>query len=217
MPKHLNNAELMKLNSLIIPDSYYIKICPQCRNHFVGYIFKTYCSKECRKLANPQKSNGAAKRNGKMKECKFCKKMFYASRKALEKQTYCSMECRNKARENKIIKICLNCKKEFKVKKSMERIRYCSKKCSYIYKRSLKDYDGALRIKRDMKRDGLIKECYKCGYNIHPEILVTHHIDRDRNNNVLENIAILCPNCHSKEHYVKPISGITLLDNKVGV
>lgn len=46
------------------------------------------------------------------------------------------------------------------------------------------------------------KECERCEFNI-PEILQVHHKDRDRNNNTLENLELICPNCHCKEHYLK--------------
>lgn len=47
---------------------------------------------------------------------------------------------------------------------------------------------------------GLIKKCQKCGYDKEPKILGVHHIDHDRNNNALSNLAVLCANCHSLAH-----------------
>lgn len=46
----------------------------------------------------------------------------------------------------------------------------------------------------------LIILCNRCGYNKEPKILGVHHKDRDRNNNDLINLEVLCPNCHSLEH-----------------
>jgi hypothetical protein len=37
--------------------------------------------------------------------------------------------------------------------------------------------------------------CAYCGFGI-PEVLEVAHLDGDRNNNDLENLVILCPNCH---------------------
>ena len=45
------------------------------------------------------------------------------------------------------------------------------------------------------------KKCEGCGYNDHVEILEVHHKERDRSNNEIENLEILCPNCHMWEHY----------------
>lgn len=44
--------------------------------------------------------------------------------------------------------------------------------------------------------------CERCGYD-KKEILNVHHKDRDRKNNDLENLELICPNCHSEEHYSK--------------
>lgn len=46
------------------------------------------------------------------------------------------------------------------------------------------------------------KNCEICHFSLY-EILEVHHKDRDRSNNSLENLALLCPNCHATEHYVK--------------
>lgn len=54
--------------------------------------------------------------------------------------------------------------------------------------------------------DRLLKEglkerkCECCGnteWMGHPIVLELHHIDGDHNNNKLENLQMLCPNCHS--------------------
>lgn len=54
-------------------------------------------------------------------------------------------------------------------------------------------------------RDKALKEyphkCAVCGYNEEPDILQVHHIDENRQNNKLDNLIILCPNCHAKITY----------------
>jgi predicted HNH restriction endonuclease len=45
-----------------------------------------------------------------------------------------------------------------------------------------------------------MSECEKCGYDEVPGILIVHHKDRNRANNELNNLAVLCPNCHAIEH-----------------
>lgn len=44
--------------------------------------------------------------------------------------------------------------------------------------------------------------CDGCGYDEVPEILVVHHIDCNRMNNVLENLRILCSTCHEEIHFL---------------
>jgi 5-methylcytosine-specific restriction endonuclease McrA len=51
-----------------------------------------------------------------------------------------------------------------------------------------------------MLRSNMIIMCNRCGYNSEPRILGVHHIDRNRMNNEISNLEVLCPNCHSLEH-----------------
>ncbi len=53
---------------------------------------------------------------------------------------------------------------------------------------------------RLLEQRGIV--CEMCEYN-KVEILEVHHKDRDRNNNELENLALICPNCHAEEHFLK--------------
>ncbi len=43
--------------------------------------------------------------------------------------------------------------------------------------------------------------CERCGYNRY-DILQVHHRDRNRDNNDLENLELICPNCHAEEHFL---------------
>lgn len=42
--------------------------------------------------------------------------------------------------------------------------------------------------------------CERCGYDKF-KILQVHHKNRDRSNNNLSNLELICPNCHCEEHY----------------
>jgi predicted HNH restriction endonuclease len=46
------------------------------------------------------------------------------------------------------------------------------------------------------------KSCEKCNYS-KIEILQVHHKDKNRQNNSLENLKLLCPNCHAERHYLE--------------
>mgnify|MGYP001561026754 CR=1 FL=1 len=41
--------------------------------------------------------------------------------------------------------------------------------------------------------------CMRCEFD---KFVVVHHKDRDRTNNELENLEVLCPNCHALEHWI---------------
>lgn len=64
-------------------------------------------------------------------------------------------------------------------------------------------YLGTSRLKQRLYDDGLLVEiCYRClqGPSWNEQYLVLHldHIDGDKTNNLIENLQILCPNCHSQ-------------------
>jgi hypothetical protein len=46
------------------------------------------------------------------------------------------------------------------------------------------------------------EKCERCGYNKH-EILQVHHKDKNRENNEIDNLELICPNCHYEEHYLE--------------
>jgi 5-methylcytosine-specific restriction endonuclease McrA len=51
--------------------------------------------------------------------------------------------------------------------------------------------------------------CTYCGFGV-PEVLEVAHLDGNRDNNDIENLAILCPNCH-KMHDIDLIPTETIL------
>lgn len=43
--------------------------------------------------------------------------------------------------------------------------------------------------------------CERCGYNKCLSALQVHHLDKNRSNNRLENLMVLCANCHCEVHH----------------
>mgnify|MGYP001563083340 CR=1 FL=1 len=85
----------------------------------------------------------------------------------------------------------------------------CSRGCSNTYRSGIKYKIGRPRDKVKYQRYLKIKllnergkGCEKCNYD-KVEILQVHHKDKNRNNNLLENLKLLCPNCHAEEHYLE--------------
>lgn len=87
--------------------------------------------------------------------------------------------------------------------------RTCSRSCSNIHRTGIKYKIGRPRDKvvtlRAIKLR-LIKErgstCERCPYSKTP-VLQVHHRDRNHSNNVVENLELICPNCHYEEHYLE--------------
>ena len=63
-------------------------------------------------------------------------------------------------------------------------------------------YGSALRKYRILAFRIYAHKCAHCGYDQHPEILEVNHKDCNRKNNSLENLEILCPNCHAEFHFL---------------
>lgn len=101
-------------------------------------------------------------------------------------------------------KICPVCKNEFKtsIGTSDERTT-CGYSCSNTYFRSGKDNGMYIHGNgTDYRNTALVQLpniCDSCGID-DIDVLQVHHIDEDRNNNEIENLRILCANCHVKLH-----------------
>jgi HNH endonuclease len=115
--------------------------------------------------------------------------------------------------KKRIIKICQNCGKEFKIEnwrlKESKRGRFCSIPCNNIFHRgknhfnwqggtSFEPYtiDWTETLKRSIReRDKYI--CRLC--NQYGKIV--HHIDYDKQNCNPTNLVTLCRNCHTKTNF----------------
>lgn len=85
----------------------------------------------------------------------------------------------------------------------------CSRSCANIHRAGIKYKIGRPRDKartfrvlklRLMEERG--KNCERCNYNKY-EILQVHHKNRKRADNRIENLEIICPNCHYEEHFLE--------------
>ena len=85
----------------------------------------------------------------------------------------------------------------------------CSRSCANINRagikytgRRLKDNVVTLRALRNRLIESRGNVCERCGYD-KSDVLQIHHKDRNRDNNNLKNLELICPNCHAEEHYLK--------------
>lgn len=124
---------------------------------------------------------------------------------------YCSISCSNSARRRDPVPnvVCACCNKEFHLSQSKQDQ---SKSGLFFCCREHKDRSqrigGIKAIQPDHYGTGykalawnnFPHNCNRCGYDEHVKILEVHHRDHDHSNNVLENLELLCPNCHAIEH-----------------
>lgn len=127
---------------------------------------------------------------------------------------FCSRSCSATNTNSKYIKrkgrllFCINCGKKLNFHNS----KFCSQKCVSEYKINLTikafldgNYNNRVKIVkcvRDWLLNSVGNKCEKCGWgevNLYSGnvALDIHHKDGNRKNNTLENLEVLCPNCHS--------------------
>lgn len=140
-------------------------------------------------------------------KCAICNGSIYrrpSEIKARKGKVFCSMACFGKSCRKE--RPCVVCGKP--ILAGLHK-KTCSRSCANINRVGVKYKIGsprdevksqqALKLRLISKRG---KECERCGYDKY-EILQIHHKDRDRKNNDLNNLELICPNCHFEEHYLE--------------
>ncbi len=176
-------------------------------SHFGGHV--TTCKKLQNNYGSIRKKNNEDSYNKNPQICKECNILIEYNNRSND---FCSHSCSAKF-YNKInikdIKIihCKICQKQT----SNHKI-FCSKECNTknrinkLQNNELKS--GAAKQVLIIKNG---EKCMKCGWcQIHPITnkvpIELNHIDGDANNNSLENLELLCPNCHSLTHNFRALN-----------
>lgn len=146
------------------------------------------------------------KRNPNTK-CVTCSKAIYKrpSEIQLNKgRTYCSQACFGIACRKEIP--CLVCGKPILAglhKKTCS--RNCANKHRTGIKYKLNRPKDKVKFYQSLKTRLLAlrgHKCERCGYS-KIEILQIHHKDKVHQNNSIDNLELICPNCHFEEHYLE--------------
>lgn len=139
--------------------------------------------------------------------CVICGKLIYrrpSEIKANDGRVFCSTSCYGISQRIEIP--CVVCGKP--ILSGLNK-KTCDRSCANRLRVGIKYKGGSPRDKvksqqalkvRLLKIKG--KKCERCGYN-KQEILQVHHKDRDRNNSDINNLELVCPNCHFEEHYLE--------------
>lgn len=140
-----------------------------------------------------------------------------------ENRKFCSQNCsavytnikrgeNNLLKNSDIIKICENCNNDFKINSrnfSKHKFRkFCSTKCHTEYEEKIKfEYvENNKSVSSRVVKVYLIKKygekCMECGWCENNKTsnkipIELEHIDGNSENNNLDNLKLLCPNCHS--------------------
>lgn len=148
--------------------------------------------------------------------CNQCNKQFYAKSNWIKIGwgKYCSIKCRSLSQRNGKYVKCFTCKKDvYKSQKSLVRSKsgnwFCSKSCQTLWRNSFfigekhGNWKGGEESYRErLLRTKIVQICRFCKLR-DIRILAVHHLDRNRQNNKLENLVWLCHNCHYLIHHDK--------------
>lgn len=131
----------------------------------------------------------------------------------------CFYSYSKKNRKDSLIKepncICAFCsnpiyKAPSKIKNSKSGLLFCNRKCKELAQKQKIGFESILPPHyhtasiinyRNKAFENLPLVCNKCGYNKYPQVLQIHHIDRNRKNNDINNLLVVCPTCHMEIHY----------------
>lgn len=152
-------------------------------------------------------------------ECSNCGKKFYRSRGEINKRknrkkkkcdkSYCSRECASQHRSALSRKTlnCYSCNTKFSRLNCYinEGKNFCSQSCSNKYigeffkGKKARTYISGEFIYRKLAFENNSHSCALCDFS-EQYALEVHHIDKNRKNNDLSNLIIVCANCHRGIH-----------------
>jgi hypothetical protein len=147
--------------------------------------------------------------------CLICSKTFLVkpSQRRYGWGQYCSGKCRGLAQRKGRLVDCHTCGKKVwrkpqALKRSKSNYFFCSKSCQTLWRNSQvyigsshPNWKGGKASYRDrMKQSSNKAACCLC-QTTDSRVLAVHHIDENRGNNSIANLAWLCHNCHFLVHH----------------
>lgn len=164
--------------------------CKLCDNVFKRKyrskgILQEYCSRKC-KYADAYVD----------KTCFTCGKLFTKNRLSKKSDIYCCLACIQRHP-------CQLCGKTITGRVTFQsgNKKFCGRSCAAFVNRTLKSNIQYMPngFAKSLKDHGKII-CNRC-FNDDMQVLVVHHIDKNRKNNAVDNLETLCANCHHKTHW----------------
>ena len=150
-----------------------------------------------------------------IRKCKVCGTEFKTKPFHIKKGhgKYCSRACHYKDAQQRVLKFCDTCggetfKKPTQVRRSKSGKFFCNKSCQTIWRNAHfhgtehPNYKNGRHAYRSvLARNKVAAVCRRCVITDR-RVLAVHHIDQNRTNSRVENLAWLCHNCHHIIHRV---------------
>ncbi len=145
-------------------------------------------------------------------KCPACSKKFHRKLSQLNRSkiSYCSAKCQHDSRKTGRLIPCHLCgKKSYKAFRHLSRYTnfFCSKKCSITWQNTTfigtkhpNWKTGEFSYRGVLLQNKIPAICILCKITDRV-VLAVHHIDKNRKNNTLSNLAWLCRNCHFLVHH----------------
>ena len=125
---------------------------------------------------------------------------------------YCSVKCQREGQKTGKFVKCSICNKAVyrplkQLKGSKSKKYFCNKSCQTIWRNTTfvgrkhgNWKDGTNTYRTILKRHAIPMICVLCK-TMDTRVLAVHHIDKNKRNNRLSNLAWLCHNCHFLVHH----------------
>jgi hypothetical protein len=139
--------------------------------------------------------------------CVVCSKSIYKRPSVIQEnngRVFCSLACYGVSNRKEVP--CVMCGAP--ILSGLNK-KTCSRACANKLRTGIQYKQGRPRDKvksyqalkiRLLKLRGNV--CERCGYK-KLEILQVHHKDKNHTNNDIDNLELICPNCHFEEHYLE--------------
>ena len=158
-----------------------------------------------------------------IRNCNICEKPYQAEQRYLNRGQglTCSRTCGTiLASQKKVVKhepnvVCAYCqtpfyKRESRLDKSKSGLFFCCREHKDLSQRLggiqeiMPSHYGTARTPSYRKKAFALLPnlCARCGWDLYPDVLEVNHIDKDRTNNSIDNLEILCPTCHQVFHFL---------------
>jgi hypothetical protein len=141
--------------------------------------------------------------------CDYCSSEFLKQKRLIKDKNYCNRKCAGFAQSIRHDVECAHCKEKFTINnsrynKSKSKLFFCCVEhknigATYIEEIRPEHYGTSEYNYRDVAFREYPKICCTCG-NKNEKVLEVHHIDKDRVNNNIDNLIVLCANCHTLLH-----------------